>query len=252
MIPCSENNFLGANNLIRTASWLLGSFLLQSSATTVARETLFNTILELNNVCRALHDSQTIDALGGNQGDSLQAVSDFLTAINEPHFLARVQSSQVFSRSFTHVLIHEVMTFGRQFRDMGVKTDTPLFESIFHESDFSKSTPRDWTPGLITRRSALEDLRKSVGPIPGGLEVPIHGPSVSPIASPIFTRLGTPENIRQGPSSVPSPSLISHTPSQEDRPSSFAWSGSQNPSDKTSNQKNILRARKSLAKLSKK
>ena len=133
-----------------------------------------------------------------------------------------------------------------------VQTDAPPFESIFQVSDFSKSVPQDWAPGPTTRRLALGSLRKSTGPIPGGLEVPIHGPSVSPITSPIFTRFDTPENLRQGPSSVPGPVSISRAPSQEDRPSLFAWSGSQDSSERTSNQKNILRARKSLAKPSKK
>ena len=131
----------------------------------VARETLFDTISELNNVCRALHGSQAFNALGGNQEDSLQAVSDFLMATNEPNFFARVQSSQVFSRSFAHVLIHEVETFRRQFRDMGVQTDAPPFESIFQVSDFSKSVPQDQAPNPITRRLALGSLRKSAGPI---------------------------------------------------------------------------------------
>ena len=76
---------------------------------------------------------------------------------------------------------------------MGVQTDVSPFESIFQVSDFSKSVPQDRTPGPITNYLALESFRKSVGPIPGGLEVPIHGPSVSPIASPTFTCLGTPE-----------------------------------------------------------
>ena len=79
----------------------------------VARETLFDTILELNNICMVLHVSQMFDALGGNQEDSLRALSDFLTATNEPRFFARIQSSRFFSRSFAHVLICEVETFGR-------------------------------------------------------------------------------------------------------------------------------------------